>query len=71
MLRKVFFHLIKENHGLHEDDDIAEHMIPNTFNEETEFLVIIPKFQVAYCAQWSRDEKPEAEEEYVKFDMQN
>jgi hypothetical protein len=29
---------IKENHGLHEDDVIAEHMIPTTFNEETEFL---------------------------------
>jgi hypothetical protein len=30
--------LIKENHGLNEDDIIAEHMIPTTFNEETEFL---------------------------------
>jgi hypothetical protein len=30
--------LIKKNHGLHEDDVIAEHMIPTTFNEETEFL---------------------------------
>jgi hypothetical protein len=30
--------LIKQNHGLHEDDVIAEHMIPTTFNEETEFL---------------------------------
>jgi hypothetical protein len=30
--------LIKENHGLHEDDVIAEHMIPPTFHEETEFL---------------------------------
>jgi hypothetical protein len=30
--------LIKENHGLNEDDVIAEHMIPTTFNEETEFL---------------------------------
>jgi hypothetical protein len=30
--------LIKENHGLHEDDVIAEYMIPTTFNEETEFL---------------------------------
>jgi hypothetical protein len=29
--------LIKDNHGLHEDDVIAEHMIPTTFNEETEF----------------------------------
>jgi hypothetical protein len=38
MLRKVHFDLTKENHGLHEDDDIAEHMIPTTFNEETEFL---------------------------------
>jgi hypothetical protein len=38
MLRKVIFNLIKENYGLHEDDDIAEHMIPTTFNEDTEFL---------------------------------
>jgi hypothetical protein len=38
MLRKVIFNLIKENHGSHEDDVIAEHMIPTTFNEETEFL---------------------------------
>jgi hypothetical protein len=38
MLRKVIFNLIKEIHGLHEDDVIAEHMIPTTFNEETEFL---------------------------------
>jgi hypothetical protein len=30
--------LIKENHRLHEEDVIAEHMIPTTFNEETEFL---------------------------------
>jgi hypothetical protein len=30
--------LIKENHGLHEDDVIAEHMIPTTFDKETEFL---------------------------------
>jgi hypothetical protein len=30
--------LIKENHGLHDDDVIAEHMIPTTFNEETEIL---------------------------------
>jgi hypothetical protein len=30
--------LIKENNRLHEDDVIAEHMIPTTFNEETEFL---------------------------------
>jgi hypothetical protein len=35
-LGKSFFNLIKENHGLHEDDEIAEHMIPTTFNEETE-----------------------------------
>jgi hypothetical protein len=39
MLWKVLFNLIKENHGLHEDDDISEHMIPITFNEETEFLI--------------------------------
>jgi hypothetical protein len=38
MLRKIFLYSIKENHGLHEDDVIAEHMIPTTFNEETEFL---------------------------------
>jgi hypothetical protein len=36
-LGKSFLTLIKENHGLNEDDVIAEHMIPNTFNEETEF----------------------------------
>jgi hypothetical protein len=38
MLRKVIFNLTKENHGLHEDDVIVEHMIPIKFNEETEFL---------------------------------
>jgi hypothetical protein len=38
MLRKVIFNPIKENHGLNEDDDISEHMIPPTFNKETEFL---------------------------------
>jgi hypothetical protein len=38
MLRKVILNLIKENHRLNEDDVIAEHMIPTTFNEETEFL---------------------------------
>jgi hypothetical protein len=38
MLRKVIFILSKEDHGLHEDDVIVEHMIPATFNEETEFL---------------------------------
>jgi hypothetical protein len=38
MLRKVFLNSIKENHGFYEDDIIAEHMIPTTFNEETEFL---------------------------------
>jgi hypothetical protein len=32
-LGKSFLILIKENHGLHEDDVIAEHMIPTTFNE--------------------------------------
>jgi hypothetical protein len=37
-LGKSFLNLIKENHGLHEDDVIAEHMIPTTFNEETESL---------------------------------
>jgi hypothetical protein len=30
--------LIKESHGLNEDNIIAEHMIPTTFNQETEFL---------------------------------
>jgi hypothetical protein len=38
LIGKSFLNLIKENHGLHEDDVIAEHMIPTTFNEETEFL---------------------------------
>jgi hypothetical protein len=37
-LGKSFMNLIKENHGLNEDDVIADHMIPTTFNEETEFL---------------------------------
>jgi hypothetical protein len=37
-LGKSFLSLIKENHGLHEDDVIAEHMIPTTSNDETEFL---------------------------------
>jgi hypothetical protein len=37
-LGKSFFNLIKENHGLHEDDEIAEHMIPTKFHEEKEFL---------------------------------
>jgi hypothetical protein len=37
-LGKSFFNSIKENHGLHNDDVITEHMIPTTFNEETEFL---------------------------------
>jgi hypothetical protein len=37
-LGKSFLNLIKENHRLHEDDVIAEHMIPTTCNEKTEFL---------------------------------
>jgi hypothetical protein len=37
-LGKSFFNSIKGDNGLHEDDDIAEHMIPTTLNEETEFL---------------------------------
>jgi hypothetical protein len=37
-LGKSFLNLIKENHGLHEDDVIAEHMIPTKFTAETEFL---------------------------------
>jgi hypothetical protein len=36
-LGKSFLNLINKNHGLHEDDAIAEHMISTTFNEETEF----------------------------------
>jgi hypothetical protein len=38
-LGKSFLNLIKENHGLNEDDVIAEHMIPTTFNEETELVL--------------------------------
>jgi hypothetical protein len=39
MLRKVIFNLIKENHELHEDDVITEHMISTILlNEETEVL---------------------------------
>jgi hypothetical protein len=38
MTRNVAFYLIKENHGLHEDDDIAQHVIPTALNEVTEFL---------------------------------
>jgi hypothetical protein len=38
MLRKVIFNLIKDNHGLDEEDVIVEHIIPTTFNELTEFL---------------------------------
>jgi hypothetical protein len=37
-LGNTFLNLIKENHGLNEDDVIAEQMIATTFNEETEFL---------------------------------
>jgi hypothetical protein len=37
-LGKSFLNLIKENHGLHEDDVIAQHIIPTTFHEETELL---------------------------------
>jgi hypothetical protein len=37
-LGKSFLNLIKENHGLYEDDVIAESLIPTTFNEEAEFL---------------------------------
>jgi hypothetical protein len=37
-LGKSFLNLIKEKHGLHEDDVIAKHMIPTTFHEETELL---------------------------------
>jgi hypothetical protein len=33
-LGKSFLNLNKENHGLHNDDVIAEHMIPTTFNED-------------------------------------
>jgi hypothetical protein len=38
MHRKVFFNVIKDNHGLHVDDIIAEHIIPTTFHGETKFL---------------------------------
>jgi hypothetical protein len=38
MLRKFILNLITENHGLYEDDVIAEHMILATCHEETEFL---------------------------------
>jgi hypothetical protein len=31
-LGKSFLNLIKENHGLHEDDIIAEQMVPTKFN---------------------------------------
>jgi hypothetical protein len=37
-LGKSFLNLIKEYHRLHDNDDISKHMIPTTFNEETEFL---------------------------------
>jgi hypothetical protein len=37
-LGKSFLNLIKENHGLNEDDVIAEHMIPTTIHEMIEFL---------------------------------
>jgi hypothetical protein len=37
-LVKSVLNFIKENHGFHEDDLIAEHMIPTTFNDQTEFL---------------------------------
>jgi hypothetical protein len=35
---KILFYLIKENHGLLEDDDLEEHVIPTTFHEETELI---------------------------------
>jgi hypothetical protein len=37
-LRKSFLPIIQEIHGLHQDDDIAEHMIPTAFNKEEELL---------------------------------
>jgi hypothetical protein len=37
-LGKSFLNLIKENHGLHEDDVISEHMIPTVFHEVIKFL---------------------------------
>jgi hypothetical protein len=37
-LGKSFLKFIKDNHGLHEDDVIAEHMIPTTFHEEMKSL---------------------------------
>jgi hypothetical protein len=35
-LGKSFLNMIKENHGLHENDVIEEHMIPTTIIEVTE-----------------------------------
>jgi hypothetical protein len=37
-VEKSLFYLMKENNRLHEDDDIAEHMILTIFIEETEYL---------------------------------
>jgi hypothetical protein len=37
-LRNSFLSSVKENHGLNEDYDIAEHMIPTIFNEKIELL---------------------------------
>jgi hypothetical protein len=39
MLRRVLLKFDQRNNGLHKDDVIAKHMIPTTFNEETELLV--------------------------------
>jgi hypothetical protein len=37
-LRNSFLSSVKENHGLNEDYDISEHMIPTIFNEKIELL---------------------------------
>jgi hypothetical protein len=34
-LRKTLLNFFKENNVLHEDDDITDHMIPETITEET------------------------------------
>jgi hypothetical protein len=54
-LGKSFFNLVKENHGLHEDDYIAEHMIPSTFNEETESLIIGSLITIQFIGKYVRN----------------
>jgi hypothetical protein len=52
----IFFSLFKENHGLHEDNDIVKHMIPTTFNEEIEFLspFYVSRFYATYYSSIQR-----------------